>query len=276
MMVDAQIHIWGANTPERPWPAAGAGGRTSAPQREQPWRADEVLSHMDAAGVDRAVLVPPSWEGERNDLVLDAARRYPTRFAIMGRIGMDADNRDLLSGWRRQPGMLGVRLILSDAAEWLRQGEDHWLWGAAEKAGVPITLVPRQFYPLLENILHRHPALKLCIDHLGCETHKRDDAAFEHVPQLVRLARFPNLAVKATSLPSYSTHAYPFRNTHEPLRRVYDAFGPRRVFWGTDLTRLPCSYGEAISMFTDELPWLPRADLEWVLGRGVCEWFGWT
>ena len=58
-------------------------------------------------------------------------------------------------------------------------------------------------------------------------------------------------------------------------RRLFDAFGPRRTFWGTDLTRMPCTYRECIDLFTDELGWLKGEDLEWVMGRGVCEWLGW-
>ena len=60
-IVDAQVHIWAANTPERPWPA-----------RAEPHRAplgkEELLAEMDKAGVDRVIIVPPSWEGDRNDL----------------------------------------------------------------------------------------------------------------------------------------------------------------------------------------------------------------
>jgi hypothetical protein len=59
------------------------------------------------------------------------------------------------------------------------------------------------------------------------------------------------------------------------LRRVFDAFGPRRTFWGTDLTRLPCTYRQAITLFTEELPWLSAGDQEWVMGRGICDWLGW-
>jgi hypothetical protein len=47
------------------------------------------------------------------------------------------------------------------------------------------------------------------------------------------------------------------------------------MFWGTDLTRLPCSYRQAITFFTEELPWLSARDQEWVMGRAVCEWLGW-
>ena len=47
------------------------------------------------------------------------------------------------------------------------------------------------------------------------------------------------------------------------------------AFWGTDLSRLPCTYREAVTMFTEEIPWLSREDKEWIMGRGVCEWLGW-
>ena len=38
---------------------------------------------------------------------------------------------------------------------------------------------------------------------------------------------------------------------------------------------MPCTYRECVNLFTEELPWLAGADLEWVMGRGVCEWLGW-
>jgi hypothetical protein len=28
-------------------------------------------------------------------------------------------------------------------------------------------------------------------------------------------------------------------------------------------------------MFTEEMPWLGGDDLDWVMGRGVCDWIGW-
>ena len=62
---------------------------------------------------------------------------------------------------------------------------------------------------------------------------------------------------------------------HPYIRRVFDAYGPRRTFWGTDWSRLPCSYRQGVTMFTEEMPWLKGEDLEWVMGRGVCEWIGW-
>ena len=88
------------------------------------------------------------------------------------------------------------------------------------------------------------------------------------------LAKHPNIAVKATGGPSYATDAYPFRSLHKPYRALYDAFGPRRMFWGTDITRMPCSWKECVTHFA-ELPWLPESDKELIMGRAICDWIGW-
>ena len=110
---------------------------------------------------------------------------------------------------------------------------------------------------------------------MGLPQTTKDDAAFAHLPELLAMARRPNVAVKASALPSYSSEPYPYRNIHAHIRRVFDAFGPRRMFWGTDLTRLPCSYRQAVTFFTEELPWLTGEDLDLVMGRGLCAWLGW-
>jgi hypothetical protein len=83
------------------------------------------------------------------------------------------------------------------------------------------------------------------------------------------------VAIKATGAPGYSTHAYPFTNLHDGLHRIFDAYGPQRFFWGTDITRMPCSYRQCVTMFTEELPWLRGRDLELVMGEAVCDWLGW-
>jgi len=56
---------------------------------------------------------------------------------------------------------------------------------------------------------------------------------------------------------------------------VHRAFGARRMFWGSDLSRLRGSYRECVTMWTEAMPWLTREDLEWIMGRGLCEWLGW-
>jgi predicted TIM-barrel fold metal-dependent hydrolase len=65
------------------------------------------------------------------------------------------------------------------------------------------------------------------------------------------------------------------RNIHQYLRQLYDAFGPERTFWGTDITRLPCSWRQCVTMFTEALPWLSERDKEPIMGRALCTWLDW-
>src|ERR687883_619032 len=102
LIVDSQVHIWGADTPERPWPT----GRGVEAQKPYPVTKDMLRFEMELAKVDRIVLVPPSWEGDRNDLALEAARLHPDKFAVMGRPPLMPEHRQQLEHWREQPGML--------------------------------------------------------------------------------------------------------------------------------------------------------------------------
>ena len=127
----------GADTPERPWPA----GEAARAHQPTPLTAEGLLEKMDAAGVARAILVPPSWEGDRNDIVLAAAHRYPERFAVMGRISLEApESRAEFLPLTRTDGMLGLRFTFHTEKQQklLTSGAADWLWPAAAAAGVPL------------------------------------------------------------------------------------------------------------------------------------------
>ncbi len=275
LIVDAQAHTWAASTPERPWSGGGE------PQREVPFTNEDLLKEMDAAGVHRAVLVPPGWEGSRNDLALAAARTHPKRFAVMGRIAPQvlSKSQGVLIGWRKQPGMLGLRLAMNvpKAPEILGSGKLDWLWKEAEAEGVPLMMLMRMEHVyLIDAIAAKHPQLKIVMDHFALDGSKRDAEAFRDFDKLLAIAKRPNVAAKASALPCYTNDSYPFRALHPYIRQAYDAFGPRRLFWGTDLSRSPISYRQQVTMFTEEIPWLSAEDKEWIMGRGVCEWLGWA
>lgn len=276
MIVDAQIHIWDADRPDRLWPRAGAEGRTAAPQRAHPLGAAEAIAAMDTAGVARAILVPPSWEGDRNDLALAAVTAHPGRFGIMGRISPDPSHAHRLCAWRDQPGMLGIRIILAAGNDWSNQGMDHWLWRAAADAGIPLTIAPAGNMSLLADIAKAFPALRLTIDHMGARVHQAGEAAFADMDAVIALASLPHVSVKATALPCYSDRSAPWPDIMPNVRRLFDAFGPERLFWGSDLSRLPCPYADLVEVFRTGLPWLSGEDANLVMGDALRRWLNWS
>jgi L-fuconolactonase len=273
LIADSQVHIWAADTPERPWP------KRHGPHRAIPLGKDELLREMDAAGVGRVVIVPPAWEGDRIDLGLAAAQAHPDRFAVMGRFDAEApDAHERLETWLSQPGMLGIRVTFHtpQLEPLLTEKRVDWLWGAAERAGIPIAvLAPHRLLPLIDAVAVRHPGLRIAIDHLGIFKGTKGAAAFAELDKLLALAPRQNIVVKASGMPGYSAEPYPFRDLHPYLRRVYDVFGPKRIYWGTDFSKLKCTYRQAVTLFTEELPWLTTEDKEWIMGRGLCEWLNW-
>jgi predicted TIM-barrel fold metal-dependent hydrolase len=265
-IIDAQVHIWGS-------------GQPSGQHRQVPvFTADELLREMDEAGVDGAVLHPPSWDLHSNEMAVEAARQHPERFCILGWFPLDKqESRGLVDGWKQRPGMVGLRwaLVRPEQQTWHEDGTMDWIWPAAEKAGLPIATMAWRFLPLFRGIAERHPNLKLIIDHLGLVRSAKGQAAFATLDELIAIAKLPNVALKATGAPGYSSEPYPFRDLHDGLHRLFDAFGAHRFFWGTDITRMPCSYRQCVTMFTEELGWLKGRELELVMGRGVADWLGW-
>jgi predicted TIM-barrel fold metal-dependent hydrolase len=278
VIVDAQVHIWNADAPGRPWPA----GHASRAHRPLPFSKDDLLAEMAAAGVDRAVIVPPSWEGDRNDLALAAAQAHPDKFAVMGRPPLDVlkpggSDPDALDRWGAQRGMLGIRVTTAGAGAraLFTEPDSDWLWRAAERASLPAMVSIPGLLPELGRLAERHPGMRFVIDHLALVRDAKDAAAFGDIANLLALARYPNVAAKASALPRYSSEAYPYRRLHPYLKQVFDAFGPHRLFWGTDMTGIPCTYRQAVTLFTEELPWLNGADLDLVMGKAVSDWLGW-
>ncbi len=269
-IIDAQIHLWGTGLPSN-----------LSHRQVTAFTPQEAVALMDEGGVDGAVIHPPGWDPGSTDMAFKAVHTYPGRFAIMGSLPLDRPElRSLIAGWKQQPGMLGLRytFLHDPERQWLQDGTIDWLWAAAEKAGVPIAMLATDSLVEIGRIAERHPGLRLTIDHLGGRgglTTLKDAAAMTHMPALLALAKLSNVAVKATGAPGYSSEAYPFPAMHTYLHQIFDAFGPHRMFWGTDITKMPCSWDQCVRMFTEHLPWLRESDKTLIMGKALCAWWGW-
>jgi predicted TIM-barrel fold metal-dependent hydrolase len=271
LIVDSQIHIW-------------ENGKMSAHHRQIPtYSIDDALAEMASAGVDAAVIHPPSSLGEGvNELAVKAVRLHPDKFCILGHFDLQSPDREkIVAHWRERPGMLGFRFTFNQPHQktWWTDGSLDWFWAACEKENLRVGLLANgKNIAAFGNIAKRYPRLKMHIDHIGRGGGGggvKDDAVFADLPNMLALAKLPNVAVKLSGAPSYSSDPYPYRNIHGYLRQIVEAFGPDRCFWGTDITRMPCSYRQCVTMFTEEMPWLKGRDLERVMGGAVVDWLGW-
>jgi L-fuconolactonase len=262
-IIDPHVHVW-KHDPRFPW----------APETTHPPEGDAtpemLLDLMRAHGVARTVLVQVIHYRWDNSYALDALRRYPEHFQAVARVNPNSPAAPDDLSRRVEEGFRGVRLSpAADAAgDWIDGPLMPPLWQRAESLGVPmLILAPATRLPDVERLIERYPALTVVIDHMADCPIDRPDL----LEGLLRLARYPKVFVKISHTWSLSAGAYPYTDTFAQVKRVYDAFGPQRLMWGTDwpLIQNYCGYGKALSVVRDEMPFLNAEDKEWILGRTV-------
>lgn len=267
LVVDAQVHLWSR-------PSAQPGG-----PHHTAFTAETLLDEMGPAGVDRVILVPSRHGGNGvNDVALAAAASHSEKFRVMALLDIgDGDLVRELDKWPHTPGLAGYRLNSGSATkdDYLAGGPADRYFREAARRGVPTMMWLPGSVSYVHDIVDRHPGLPLIIDHFGLPTAVKIDESGRLIDELVRVAKYPNVAVKASALPFHATDVYPYRSVHAAFFRVLEAYGAERVFWGTDLSRLPCSYRQAVTMFTEEMPQLSGAQLDLVMGRALLGWLNW-
>lgn len=280
-VVDSQVHIWKEETPDRPWIPSAREQIRLIGHREEPFSYEECLALMDEAGVDRALIVHPSWEGNRNDYALEACEAHPDRFGVMARIPQNkpGEGEAMLRDFAQNPHVKGARLTFHrpQDRDWMIDGTADWYWPIAEELGIPTMVCAPTWKAELGEVAARHPGLKIIVDHMGVLARSVDDAIGPWVSETAALHVHPNVYVKLSAVPGYSTHPFPHRNIERYVREMVDTMGPERCFWGTDITRLlgrGITYTDAVEQFTEHFDFTPD-ELEWIMGRGICEVLDW-
>lgn len=275
VVIDAQVHAYERDRPERPWAARlhGPPEVTGA----------DMVAAMDAVGVDGALLVSP-WTMYRFDpsYAVEVGLAHPGRFGLVAPVDpRRPDVADVVAGWAGTPGAVGVRLMLWGDAD--GDAEDPGLnrvMAAAAQHGLPLCVLCWGRLGIAGDLAARHPETQVVIDHLGLRQPFEPPPPaepFADLEALLALARYPNVAVKVTGAATLSREPFPFGDLWEPLGRVFDAFGLDRCMWGTDWTRATAlvSYADAVAAFreTDRLSAGDRATL---MGGTVTRVFGWA
>ena len=216
---------------------------------------EALLFQMDRYEVTHAVLVQMQGQMD-NDYEFECVRRYPGRFAPV--VVVDTERPDAPDTLQRlaEQGASGVRLRATTRSS----GDDPLaIWHAADRVGLAVScygssaeFASDDFAMLVQSL----PNVNIVIEHLG--SHSRSDTTDAERAlrqQAFALARFPNCFIKVTGLGEFCrrampvTEPFPFVQPIPPyLSQVYDAFGPRRMMWGSDYPPVAAreGYGNAL------------------------------
>jgi predicted TIM-barrel fold metal-dependent hydrolase len=213
------------------------------------------VGYLRAVGVDKAVLFPIDL-----DWAVEAAGLFPERFGIVPMVAVggafgaiDAAAPDIAERIAQQaanPAVVGLRILrtmpTADGSHGIAPLEAFdGAVAASEEHGLPLFMSTSGDHVTPAHVAKQHPGLTVIVDHLGISqppTFIRDDPPFKALPGLLSLAQLPNVALKFSGVPTLSLARYPYADLWSSLHQIVDAFGPERLMWGSDISRI---YGRA-------------------------------
>ena len=135
------------------------------------------------------------------------------------------------------------------------------IWDRAARLGASfISHGPSVHYPDIEPIVARHPDVPIALDHNGGAPRIERPSVPRHDDLSSNLAKYPNVYVKL--IPHKEEEPFPYKDSHDAFKRLYDAFGPQRLMWGTNFPGVEreTKYAPALEVFQDHVDWLTEED----------------
>ena len=248
-VIDAQVHAYERNHPDRPWTAVLHGPPEVT--------GDDMIAAMDSVGVDGALLVSP-WTLYRYDASYAIAVRkvHPGRFALIKPVDpADPAVADTIADWKATDGTVAIRIMLvRDVSDDAADPGINRVLAAAAKHSLPVNLLCWGRLDQVEQLAARNPDTTLVVDHLGLQQPFEPPPPakpFADLPKLLALAAHKNVVVKITGACTLSHQPFPYNDIWDPLARIFDAFGFDRCMWGTDWSRAVAllTYKEGVEAF---------------------------
>ncbi|MCX5208910.1 amidohydrolase family protein [Kitasatospora sp. NBC_00240] len=250
LIIDSHHHLWDLAVRPQPW----ITGEALAPLARS-FSAADLAPEAGAAGVVGTVAVQTVCLPEETPELLALAAGSDLVAGVVGWTDLTApDVRDAIAALRGQPGgnrLVGIRHQVQEEPdpEWLLRADVRRGLLAVAEAGLAYDLVvqPHQL-PAATLAAAGLTGLTFVLDHLG-KPPIATGALEPWAADLRRLAALPNTVCKLSGL---VTEAAPGTWRTQDLKpyadTVLDAFGPRRLLFGSDwpVCTLEAGYGEVV------------------------------
>ena len=242
---DAHQHFWDLASGRYDWPTEAEGPifRSFGPA--------ELAPELQAAGIDRTVLVQTTDSTADTDSMLEAAVRHPFIGGVVGWVPLQ-DPASLQAELDRLDGRLsGVRHLIHREADpgWILRGDVAAGLGELERLGLPFDVVAvfPDHLALVPEVARRHPDLVLVIDHLAKPPY-RGEAWDAWSAQLRAAAAAPTVRAKISGLDTAAGPGWTVGELRPAFDLALEAFGPDRLLFGSDwpVCRLVSSYGDVV------------------------------
>jgi len=242
-----------------------------------------LLYQMERNAVDKAVLIQ-YWGMHHNQYLLDCVQRFPGRFGAV--VSVDIARPDALDAVERlakQEGVVGLRLKPTDRSP----GADPLaIWRQAGALGLAVSCytvnVDETGDPDFHRLAAAVPNTKIVLEHVaGVDIgHHHGNPGSVKSPYTgfkaaLGLAQYPNIYMKFSGLGEYSQRRprfapeFGFDDVPPMLKMAHEAFGPRRMMWGSDFPPVAAreGYRNALRGPMDHGVFTTQEEKEWGFGK---------
>jgi predicted TIM-barrel fold metal-dependent hydrolase len=270
---DSHVHLWTHDFNRYPL----ASEFSPSDMLRTSYTPEDLFRDAAASAVDRFVLVQMSYYGFDNSYMLDAIRAYPGRFRGIAIVDPESKSPAQAMLDLSARGVGGFRIYMESTHPQPVPGhpgyEKMFLCAQESQLAICPLIDPRRL-PEIEQQCRRFPRTIVVIDHLArIGVNLPIDEA--DVRALCALAKYPEVRVKLSGFYALGERRVPHLDMAPLIRRVYEAFGPKRLLWGSDVPFQLTGeiYEDSISLIRDRLDFLSAADRNWILGRSAEELF---
>jgi predicted TIM-barrel fold metal-dependent hydrolase len=251
-MFDAHLHVWAPES-EGNNPSSDFAYSKSPPEGLD-GSASTLTLRQDACNVHGALIVQPSVHGTDHSYISNAISEHPNRLigcALVDPSEKDAESKleTLLQSGRFRAVRFNPYLF---EEECMTSSIGKRLFKRAGELNASVGFMC--FYGLnrhvndITSLCSEFPETTVMLDHFGfCQSADGDD-----FQQLLKLARFPQVHVKASAFFRVCQNYFPYEDAKDRIDKLIDTFGAERVLWGTDfpfVDSMGCGYEKAAQVF---------------------------
>jgi predicted TIM-barrel fold metal-dependent hydrolase len=268
--IDIHPHVIASDTDR--YPLAPLGGHQSDWSRTRPVTAEQMISAMDDAGVQKSAIVQASTcYGHDNSYVAAAVAAHPERFTGVFSVDVLApDAPEHMRDWLSR-GLTGMRLFtfgstMSEQANWLDDPKSYPAWTCASELGLSICLqMSAKAIQQAVSMARQFPNVRIILDHCA-RPNLEDGPPYHAAASLFDLSRYANVYLKLTP----RIFAESRRGKAAPdsfFPRLVAEFGAARLAWGSNYPSSEGKLPELLNEARKSLACLPQADQDWIFAK---------
>ena len=232
MTIDSHIHLWRL---------ARGDNLALSPDMAPIYRdlePPDVKPRLDAAGVDRVVVVQAAETLAETLFLAGLARKFPWIAGVVAWIDPESPSvEEEAAALAWLPAIKGVRPVRGDnrSIAWMLDGRLERGWRAVAANGLSLDILVQNWreIPMATALARDNPELTVVLDHCG----KPDIAGGMFDPwarDIGELARLPNVNCKLSGLMNCAKPGATAADIGPYAAHVLSAFGPSRIMWASD------------------------------------------